>query len=117
MKLLLDSDLVKLQAQDMYHPSGPGRELSEDELMVIVKFFTPDSNWTWYAVSASKDEESGDVQFFGFVNGLEAELGYFWLSELESVRGQLGLPIERDLYWNPKSLADVMTEVRSERVI
>jgi len=117
LKLLLDADLVKLQAQDMYHPSGPGRELSEDELIVIVKFFTPDANWTWYAVSASKDEESGDVQFFGFVNGLEAELGYFWLSELESVRGPLGLPIERDLYWSPKTLAQVMQEVRSERVV
>jgi len=117
LKLLLDSDLVKLQAQDMYHPSGPGRELSSEELNVVVKFFTPDSNWTWYAVSASKDEESGDVQFFGFVNGLEAELGYFWLSELESVRGPLGLPIERDLHWTPKTLAQVMQEVRSERVI
>lgn len=117
MKLLLDSDLVKLQAQDMYHPSGPGRELPPEELSVVVKFFTPDSNWTWYAVSASKDEESGDVQFFGFVNGLEAELGYFWLSELESVRGPLGLPIERDLYWTPKTLAQVMQEVRNARVI
>jgi len=117
LELLTLEDLKKLQAQDMYHPSGPGRELSENELMVVVKFFTPDANWTWYAVSASKDEESGDVQFFGFVNGLEAELGYFWLSELKSVRGALGLPIERDLYWIPKTLAQVMQEVRSERVI
>lgn len=116
MKLLTADILAKLQAQDPYHPSGPGRELSTDELTVVVKFFTPDSSWTWYAVSASKDEESGDVQFFGFVNGLEAELGYFWLSVLESVRGPLGLPIERDLYWTPKSLAEVMTEVRRDRV-
>lgn len=117
MELLTTEDLIKLQAQDMYHPSGPGRELSEDELIVIVKFFTPDANWTWYAVSASKDEESGDVQFFGFVDGLEVELGYFWLSELKSVHGPLGLPIERDLYWSPKTLAQVMQEVRSARVI
>jgi len=59
-----------------------------------------------------EDEESGDVQFFGLVDGLEAELGYFWLSELESVRGPLGLPIERDLYWQPKTLAQIMKEVR-----
>ena len=39
-------------------------------------------------------------QFFGLVDGLEAELGYFWLSELTGVRGPLGLPIERDLYCN-----------------
>ena len=112
MKLITLEDLKKLEAQDPYHPSGPHRELSPEELMVIVKFFTPDSNWTWYTVSASKDEESGDVQFFGLVDGLEAELGYFWLSELESVKGPLGLPIERDLYWQPKPLSEVMKEVR-----
>lgn len=67
-------------------------------------------------MSASKDEEGGEVQFFGFVNGLEAVLGYFWLSQLEPVWGLLGLPIERDLYWAPKSLAEVMTEVRHDRV-
>lgn len=111
MKLLTQEDLKKLQAQDPYHPSGPGRELSTEELKVIVKFFTPDSFWTWYAVSASQDEKSGDVQFFGYVDGLAAELGYFWLSELESIRGPLGLPIERDLYWQTRSLADVMQEI------
>jgi len=115
LELLTIEDLNKLQVQDPYHPSGPGRELSTDELIVIVKFFTPDSSWTWFAVSASKDEETGDVQFFGFVNGLEAELGYFWLSELKGVRGPLGLPIERDLYWTSKPLSQVMTEVRNAR--
>ena len=111
MKLLTQEDLAKLQAQDPYHPSGPGRELPSEQLMVIVKFFTPDANWTWYAVSASMDEESGDVQFFGYVDGLYPELGYFWLSELESVLGPLGLPIERDLHWEPRSLAEVMREI------
>jgi hypothetical protein len=112
MKLITQEDLKKLEAQDPYHPSGPHKELPPEKLLVIVKFFTPDSSWTWYAVSASKDEESGDVQFFGLVDGLEVELGYFWLSELESARGALGLPIERDLYWTPKPLSEVMREVR-----
>lgn len=108
MKLLLDEDLLKLRKQDPYDPIGPKRELDSKELLVIVKFFTPDSSWTWYAASASKDPDTGDVQFFGLVKGLATELGYFWLSELESVRGKLGLPIERDLYWKPKTLAEVM---------
>lgn len=101
MQLLPDSLLVKLQAQDPYHPSGPHRELTADEALVIAKFFTPDANWTWYAVSASQDSQSGDVQFFGLVDGLERELGYFWLSELQQARGIFGLPVERDLYWEP----------------
>jgi|SRR5690606_5149391 len=110
MKLLPKDLLRKLQAQDPYHPTGPGRELRKDEELVLAKWFTPDANWTWYAVSASQDEESGDVQFFGLVDGLEVELGYFWLSELEKVRGKLGLPVERDLYWEPITLDKLMEE-------
>ena len=65
-----------------------------------VKFFTPDSCWTWYAV-----EFNGEDTFYGLVIGLERELGYFFLSELESVKGPLGLPVERDLYFEPTPLS------------
>ena len=108
MKLLTKSDLRKLQAQDPYHETGPGRELPDSETIVHVKFFTPDAQWTWYACSASQDPDSGDWQFFGLVDGLARELGYFWLSELEKIRGPLGLKVERDLYWQPLTLAELM---------
>jgi hypothetical protein len=71
--------------------------------MAQVKFFTPDSSWTWYAT-----EFDGEDVFFGLVIGHEVELGYFSLSELLSVRGPMGLPIERDLYFVPKSLKELM---------
>jgi len=108
MRLITHDDLAKLQSQDPHHPSGPGYELPTDQLMVLVKFFTPDSNWTWYAVSASQDPESSDVQFFGLVDGFVKELGYFWLSELESLRGPMGLRIERDLYWELVRLSELL---------
>jgi hypothetical protein len=44
---------------------------------------------------------------FGLVVGHERELGYFSLDELKSLRGPLGLPIERDLYWTPCPLSKV----------
>lgn len=75
------------------------------------KFFTPDSSWTWYAL-----EFDGEDTFFGYVDGLEAELGYFSLSELESVKGPMGLNIERDLYWEPKPLSEIKKEVMSRRI-
>lgn len=71
-----------------------------------VKFFTPDSNWTWYAT-----EFDGKDTFFGLVDGHVKELGYFSLTELESVRGPMGLPIERDLYWQPKTLEQIAPEL------
>jgi hypothetical protein len=73
----------------------------EPDPLVRVKFFTPDSNWTWFAIEYSPEERL----FFGLVIGHESELGYFSLDELESARGPLGLPIERDLNWVPKPLS------------
>ena len=113
MKLLPKKLLRKLQAQDPYHPSGPGRELHKDEELVLAKWFTPDANWTWWAVSASQDEETGDVQLFGLVEGLDPhpELGYFWLSQLKQVFGTLGLPVERDIHWEPIPLDCLMEDM------
>lgn len=68
----------------------------------IVKFFMPDGSWVWYAT-----EFDGEDIFFGLVAGNFLELGYFSLKELQSVRGRLGLPVERDLYFTPTTLADL----------
>ena len=64
-----------------------------------VKFFMPDGNWTWYAA-----EFDGEDTFFGLVAGFAVEVGYFSLSEIKTVRGSLGLEVERDLYFKPVSL-------------
>ncbi len=45
------------------------------------------------------------------VDGYCRELGYFVLSELEEVRGPMGLPIERDLHWEPKMLEEIAPEM------
>jgi len=73
--------------------------------IVHVKFFTPWTQWTWYAT-----EFDGKDIFFGWVVGLEKELGYFSLSEMESVRGPGGIMIERDMYFDPKPLSEVMAD-------
>ena len=43
-----------------------------------------------------RSKEEDDFIFFGYVVGQFEEWGYFALSELESARGPLKLPIERD---------------------
>lgn len=98
MKLLtaeLRASLLPLYAQE-----------KNTEPIVHAKFFTPDSQWTWYVTEGSEDD--GDFRFFGFVCGLDDEWGYFVLSELESARGPLGLPIERDLYFEPGPFTQVI---------
>ena len=70
---------------------------------VWAKYFTPDSSWTWYVT----EFDPTDKLCFGFVVGLDQELGYFSLSELEEVRGPMGLRIERDLSFTPTPLTQV----------
>ena len=79
------------------------QEQKGGDAIAQVKFFTPDSNWTWYPSEFDPEEEL----FFGLVHGFEWEFGYFSLSELEQTTGPLGLPIERDRYWNPKPFKEI----------
>ncbi len=90
-------------------PLYSGEELGLDAL-AHVKFFTPDSSWTLYA-----SEFDGEDIFFGLVSGFELELGYFSLKELKEAKGSLGLPIERDLYYEPKSLRELMEWHKKQR--
>lgn len=96
---------MKLLTQEILRTLPPLYSQEEKGLEAIawVKFFTPDSGWTWWA-----SEFDGEDLFFGLVQGAERELGYFRLSELEQIRGALGLPVERDRYYTPKPLRELM---------
>ncbi|MBC8505053.1 MAG: DUF2958 domain-containing protein [Chloroflexi bacterium] len=102
-KLLDDESKEKLP------PLYSGEEQGLDAI-AQVKFFTPDAQWTWYA-----SEYDGEDSLFGLVNGLELELGYFSLKELQSVKGPFGLPVERDLHYEPKSLRELQDQHLQER--
>lgn len=70
------------------------------DAIAYAKFFTPTRNWTWYAT-----EFDGVDTFFGLVQGPEEELGYFSLSEMESLRGAVW--VERDLYFTPTPISQL----------
>jgi hypothetical protein len=99
MKLLTKEIIAKLPA------IGSTDGKPHDQRKVICKFFHPCSNWAWYLLEGSQTE-SGDWELFGLVRGFESELGYFNLSELQSVKVR-GLGIERDLYFGDHTLAEV----------
>jgi len=71
-----------------------------------IKLFTPDANFTWFIIEVSIDE---DV-CYGYVKGYERELGYFSLSEIESIRGNLNLLVERDESFKPSKLSEIRRE-------
>ena len=103
MKLLtksIESKIPKLYANE---------EKQESEIRVYAKYFHVRSNWSWYATEYDAETKT----FFGFVDGLDKELGYFSLTEMEEVT-VYGLGTERDLYWNDKTtLEEVMQGLKS----
>lgn len=101
MKLLTKEVLKRLPAL--------GTTNAQDDPIAQVKFFTPDSNWTWFGIEYDPETR----QFYGLVFGFEKELGYFNLDELEQIRGSLGLPIERDLYFTPKPVSQLLDPCRT----
>jgi len=79
---------------------GATSELRSDQVKVVTKFFHPFSSLRWYVTEL--DPATG--QMFGYVTGGgDDELGYMDLNEMKALRVR-GLPIERDLYWNPETL-------------
>ena len=47
------------------------------------------------------------------MEGFETELGYFDLTELAETTVQGGVPaVERDLYWEPKTLGEIKNEAK-----
>jgi len=84
----------------------------------VVKLFTPDAGATWLLTEIDPDDED---HAFGLCDlGLGfPELGYVSLAELMSVRGCLGLPVERDLHFTAtKSISAYAREARlSGRIV
>ena len=93
MKLLTKELLKKLP------PIGHSIETKE-EPQAIVKWFTPDSNWTWYV--AEYNPENG--MCWGLVDGFEKEFGFFTIDEIQKLKGPLKLPIERDMWFEKCNL-------------
>ncbi|AVO42970.1 DUF2958 domain-containing protein [Simplicispira suum] len=78
----------------------------------VVKLFTPDAGATWLLSEMDPDDHDN---VFGLCDlGLGyPELGWVSLAELATVRGRLGLPVERDLYFTPqKRLSAYAREAR-----
>jgi hypothetical protein len=97
--------LMTKRLEKLFPPLYATEGKDPKDIKIIAKFFTPWSNWRWYATEYDPQKRI----FFGYVRGLENELGYFSLDELESVKGPFGLTIERDLYFSfNHTLAEAM---------
>ncbi len=97
MQLLTD------ELREIIPPFYSSEDIELEEKMIYAKFFLADAQWSWFILEY--DPESNT--FFALVDGLDRELGYVSLDELEQVRGHMGLHVERDLYFTPVKYKDL----------
>lgn len=101
-------NLLPKTLESKFPKLGDTERLDPKDIPIIAKFFDPCGSWTWYATEGER--VGNDFIFFGLVRGFDNELGNFTLSELQEVKGPLGLGIERDLHFGKHTLAEVMKE-------
>jgi len=84
----------------------------------VVKLFTPDAGATWLLTEIDPDDSDRAFGLCDLGHGYP-ELGYVSLSELQSVRGRLGLAVERDLHFvATKMLSAYARDARlAERIV
>jgi len=109
MKLLTKDIRDRLLKNGRIRAELSGKFLEPDpDFLPVVKLFTPDANCTWLLTEL--DPEDPDIAFGLCDLGMGCpELGYLSISELESVRGRLGLPIERDRHFTASLTLSVYT--------
>ncbi|MGE0052010.1 MAG: DUF2958 domain-containing protein [Arcobacter sp.] len=68
--------------------------------IAYVKLFL--DGWTWFITEISIDN---NICFGYVISPFGTELGYFSLEEIKSIKGTLGIGVERDLSFKPTKLS------------
>lgn len=98
MTLLTAAQRAQLLANGRTNAARTAAGQREIDFPPVVKLFTPDAGATWLLTELDPEDE--DTAFGLCDLGLGCpELGYVSLSELATVRGRLGLAVERDLHF------------------
>ena len=111
MEAIMPTPLIPNDITAKLLANGARSAAGEDiDPVPLVKLFTPDANATWLLTEI--DPEAPDVAFGLCDLGLGTpELGSVSLDEIMSVRGSLGLSIERDLYYRETRPLSVLAKL------
>ena len=89
---------LKRKIPKLYEQDGLG-----DNATVYAKLFCPWNHWTWYILEWDRNDT-----LFCYVKGDFDEYGYVSVKELQDIKGPFKLCIERDLYFQPTKLRDLL---------
>lgn len=74
------------------------------EIVCPVKLFNPTGAGSWWIAAFDPDSRTA----WGVAEIVEREVGSFDMDELLAYRGLMGLPLERDIYYTPVTIATVL---------
>ncbi len=111
--LLTQAQRAQLLANGKVNAARYAAGQVENDFIPVVKLFTPDAGATWLLTEIDPYDEDAA---FGLCDlGLgRPEIGYVLLLELATVRGRLGLPVERDYHFETdKPLSSYATDAHA----
>ncbi len=110
--------LFTKEIEKAFERQGDTSHMHPNETKIICKLFMPDGAFTWWVFDRVRHDPDVLCVFADRNDPQMAEIGEVRLSEIESIRGALGLPVERDRHFPilKKSLNDVYEEVKGYRL-
>ena len=115
MKLLTNAQCERLLANGRAQRTALDAGNDALDLHPVVNFFTPDAQATWLLTGLDARGLAFGLCDRGFG---EPEVGYVHLNVLDSIRGKLGLPVERDLHFEAdRPISEYATPARDRRWI
>lgn len=110
MKLLTQSIRERLIRNGEIMAQAIDFDDGQPDFFPVVKLFTPDASCTWLLTEIDADDH--DIAFGLCDLGMGCpELGTIRISELEALRGKLGLPVERDQHFLPRKTISEYAEL------
>jgi hypothetical protein len=103
--------LIPAEFRERLLANGARSAAGEDiDPIPVVKLFTPDANATWLLTEINPD--APDIAFGLCCLGLGSpELGSVSIFEISSVRGPMGLPVERDQHYRETRALSVIARL------
>ena len=105
IKLTKKKETMKLMTQEQKNKmiKNHNDQDGSKDFKAVIKLFDPTGSGTWYL---SELDPNTNIAF-GLCDLGYPELGYVSLDELSNLKVKMGLGIERDLYFTPKTFEEL----------
>ena len=101
--------MTSFYSSDIYISEDKQEQNGTKSFKAVLKLFNPTGVGTWYLAELNPETNVA----YGLCDIHEKEYGYVDLNELLAFKGQMGLGVERDMYFQPTSLESCFSKASS----